>query len=170
MIYEAHSTDYQTRRAYRALVRDHFAILKVGPALTFALREAIFALAQMENELIAPVSQSRDGGDRRVMLNEPGYWKNTIAPPERAMVDIHFSLSDRIRYYWPHPRIRQSVEKLIANLTDAKLPLGLISQYMPVQFERLSLNELNAEPHALILDKIRDVLRAYRYGCSSETA
>ncbi|MDH8265337.1 class II D-tagatose-bisphosphate aldolase, non-catalytic subunit, partial [Klebsiella pneumoniae] len=54
--------------------------------------------------------------------------------------------------------------------TDAKLPLGLISQYMPVQFERLSLNELNAEPHALILDKIQDVLRAYRYGCSSETA
>ncbi|WP_283176011.1 class II D-tagatose-bisphosphate aldolase non-catalytic subunit, partial [Klebsiella pneumoniae] len=48
--------------------------------------------------------------------------------------------------------------------------LGLISQYMPVQFERLSLNELNAEPHALILDKIQDVLRAYRYGCSSETA
>ncbi|WP_181963166.1 class II D-tagatose-bisphosphate aldolase non-catalytic subunit, partial [Klebsiella pneumoniae] len=47
---------------------------------------------------------------------------------------------------------------------------GLISQYMPVQFERLSLNELNAEPHALILDKIQDVLRAYRYGCSSETA
>ena len=54
--------------------------------------------------------------------------------------------------------------------TFPKLPLGLISQYMPVQFERLSLNELNAEPHALILDKIQDVLRAYRYGCSSETA
>ena len=59
------------------------------------------------------------------------------------MVDIHFSLSDRIRYYWPHPRIRQSVEKLSANLTETKLPLGLISQYMPVQFERLSLNELS---------------------------
>ena len=86
------------------------------------------------------------------------------------MVDIHFSLSDRIRYYWPHPRIRQSVEKLIANLTETKLPLGLISQYMPVQFERLSLNELSAVPHDLILDKIQDVLRAYRYGCSSEIA
>ncbi len=82
MVYEAHSTDYQTRQAYRALVRDHFAILKVGPALTFALREAIFALAQMENELIAPESRSRvmEVIDE-VMLNEPGYWKNTIAPP-----------------------------------------------------------------------------------------
>ncbi|STW04415.1 Tagatose-6-phosphate kinase GatZ [Klebsiella grimontii] len=59
MVYEAHSTDYQSRQAYRALVRDHYAILKVGPALTFALREAIFALAQMENELVAPESRSR---------------------------------------------------------------------------------------------------------------
>ncbi|WP_194515902.1 class II D-tagatose-bisphosphate aldolase non-catalytic subunit, partial [Klebsiella pneumoniae] len=125
MVYEAHSTDYQTRQAYRALVRDHFAILKVGPALTFALREAIFALAQMENELIAPESRSRvmEVIDE-VMLNEPGYWKKYYRPTwSQAMVDIHFSLSDRIRYYWPHPRIRQSVEKLIANLTDAKLPL-----------------------------------------------
>ena len=82
----------------------------------------------MENELIAPESRSRvmEVIDE-VMLNEPGYWKNTIAPP-RAMVDIHFSLSDRIRYYWPHPRIRQSVEKLIANLTDA----ATAGAYQPV--------------------------------------
>lgn len=65
MVYEAHSTDYQTRHAYRALVRDHYAILKVGPALTFALREAIFALAQMENELISPEQRSRVLGSDR---------------------------------------------------------------------------------------------------------
>jgi D-tagatose-1,6-bisphosphate aldolase subunit GatZ/KbaZ len=82
MVYEAHSTDYQTRQAYRALVRDHFAILKVGPALTFALREAIFALAQMEKELIAPEQRSHvlDVIDE-VMLNEPDYWKKYYAPP-----------------------------------------------------------------------------------------
>lgn len=81
MVYEAHSTDYQTRQAYRALVRDHYAILKVGPALTFALREAIFALAQMENELISPEQRSRvlEIIDE-VMLNEPGYWKKYYRP------------------------------------------------------------------------------------------
>ncbi|WP_312947939.1 tagatose-bisphosphate aldolase subunit GatZ [Superficieibacter sp.] len=172
MVYEAHSTDYQTRYAYRALVRDHFAILKVGPALTFALREAIFALAQMENELIAPENRSQvlEVIDE-VMLNEPRYWKKYYRPTwSQAMVDIHFSLSDRIRYYWPHPRIRQSVEKLVANLSATTLPLGLISQYLPMQFERLAMSELTATPHDLILDKIQDVLRAYRYGCSSEIA
>lgn len=172
MVYEAHSTDYQSRQAYRALVGDHFAILKVGPALTFALREAIFALAQMENELIAPENRSRvlDVIDE-VMLNEPGYWKKYYRPTwSEAMVDIHFSLSDRIRYYWPHPRIRQSVEKLIANLSATTLPLGLLSQYLPLQFERVLHNEIAATPQNLISDKIQDVLRAYRFGCSEETA
>lgn len=172
MVYEAHSTDYQSRHAYRALVRDHFAILKVGPALTFALREAIFALAQMESELIAPESRSRvlEVIDE-VMLNEPDYWKKYYHPTwSQAMVDIHFSLSDRIRYYWPHPRIRQAVEKLLANLDTVRLPLGLISQFMPLQLERASLNEIATTPRSLIIDKIQDVLRAYRYGCAPETA
>ena len=170
MVYEAHSTDYQTRQAYQALVRDHFAILKVGPALTFALREAIFALAQKERELIAPEQRSHvlEVIDE-VMLNEPDYWKKYYRPTwSQAMVDIHFSLSDRIRYYWPHPRIRQGVEKLLTNMSNTSLPLGLISQFMPVQFERLSMNEIVATPHNLIIDKIQDVLRAYRFGCTPE--
>lgn len=172
MVYEAHSTDYQSRQAYRALVRDHFAILKVGPALTFALREAIFALAQMEEALIAPENRSHvlEVIDE-VMLNEPDYWKKYYRPTwSQAMVDIHFSLSDRIRYYWPHPRIRQSVDKLIANLGTLTLPLGLVSQYLPVQFERLTAQTIAATPQDLILDKIQDVLRAYRYGCAPDAA
>lgn len=36
-VFEAHSTDYQNPQAFKDLVRDHFAILKVGPALTLSL-------------------------------------------------------------------------------------------------------------------------------------
>lgn len=172
LVYEAHSTDYQSRKAYRELVQDHFAILKVGPALTFALREAIFALAKIESELVAPEQRSQvlqviD----EVMLNEPNYWKKYYHPTfSQAMVDIHFSLSDRMRYYWPHPRIRQSVENLVTNLSAIAIPLGLLSQYLPVQFERVMTQQLLATPNNLILDKIQDVLRAYRYGCSLSAA
>ncbi len=172
LVYEAHSTDYQSRKAYRELVQDHFAILKVGPALTFALREAIFALAKIESELVAPEKRSQvlqviD----EVMLNEPNYWKKYYHPTfSQAMVDIHFSLSDRMRYYWPHPRIRQSVENLVTNLSAIAIPLGLLSQYLPVQFERVMTQQLLATPDNLILDKIQDVLRAYRYGCSLSAA
>jgi len=57
-VFEAHSTDYQTPRALREMVRDHFAILKVGPWLTFAFREAVFALAAVEEEWLGRPSRS----------------------------------------------------------------------------------------------------------------
>jgi D-tagatose-1,6-bisphosphate aldolase subunit GatZ/KbaZ len=50
LVYEAHSIDYQRPAALREMVEDHFAILKVGPWLTFAAREAVFALSAIEQE------------------------------------------------------------------------------------------------------------------------
>jgi D-tagatose-1,6-bisphosphate aldolase subunit GatZ/KbaZ len=55
-VFEAHSTDYQRETALQRMVRDHFAILKVGPAATFALRSALQALCAIEAELL-PASQ-----------------------------------------------------------------------------------------------------------------
>ena len=49
--FEAHSTDYQSATALRHLVDDGFAILKVGPGLTFALREAFYGLDSIAAEL-----------------------------------------------------------------------------------------------------------------------
>ena len=59
MVFEAHSTDYQTRDALRTLVKDHFAILKVGPGLTFAMREALWALDAIDQELTPEHQQAR---------------------------------------------------------------------------------------------------------------
>ena len=76
MVYEAHSTDYQTRGALRALVKDHFAILKVGPGLTFAMREALWALDAMDQELTPEHEQARlrDTVLER-MRKQPKYWE-----------------------------------------------------------------------------------------------
>jgi D-tagatose-1,6-bisphosphate aldolase subunit GatZ/KbaZ len=77
LVFEAHSTDYQTPQALQQLVRDHFAILKVGPALTFAMREALFALAAIEEELLPAHKRS---GLRNVMenvmLDRPDFWQS----------------------------------------------------------------------------------------------
>ncbi len=81
------------------------------------------------------------------------------------MVDIHYSLSDRIRYYWPNARISAAVDKLIANLENTDIPLGLLSQFLPKQFERVLNGTLLSEPRPLIIDKVQDVLRDYAYGC-----
>ena len=47
LVFEAHSTDYQPPESLARLVRDGFAILKVGPGLTFAMREALYGLDEI---------------------------------------------------------------------------------------------------------------------------
>lgn len=165
LVYEAHSTDFQPREQLRELVRDHFAILKVGPALTYALREGLFALAAIEDELI-PV-ETRSDLRRvidRVMLDEPGYWQKYYPGTfsEQSLLRI-YSQSDRIRYYWPHPAVNASVDRLFANLSSIALPIGLVRQYAGHERARLGNGAVTAE--AIVLDKIWQVLDDYRFGC-----
>ena len=76
IVFEAHSTDYQTPSALRNLVRDGFAILKVGPALTFAFREAVFGLAAIERTLVEKAVRSNIVETlERTMVARPEYWQ-----------------------------------------------------------------------------------------------
>jgi D-tagatose-1,6-bisphosphate aldolase subunit GatZ/KbaZ len=131
LVYEAHSTDYQTAEALRELVRGgRFAILKVGPALTFAYREAIFALALMEDELFRPVSRSNIMTVlEEVMLRQPQHWRKYYSgsPAEQAF-KRRYSLSDRIRYYWTQSEVQHAQERLMNNLSAVPLPLTVVSR------------------------------------------
>jgi D-tagatose-1,6-bisphosphate aldolase subunit GatZ/KbaZ len=132
LIYEAHSTDYQTQAALKNLVRDHFAILKVGPALTFAFREAVFALAMIENEMISKgrrsnIIQVLDD----VMVKHPEHWKKYYHGSEREQeFKRKFSMSDRARYYWTREEVRSALSRLMENLGKKTLPYSLLSQFV----------------------------------------
>jgi D-tagatose-1,6-bisphosphate aldolase subunit GatZ/KbaZ len=168
MVYEAHSTDYQTRAALGELVRDHFAILKVGPRLTFAFREAIFALALIEAELVRPAERSNIlQVIEDAMLRSPVYWEKYYRgdPAEQAF-KRKFSLSDRIRYYWPDPQVDEAVKVLIRNLGARAIPPALLSQFVPVQGERIRLGEPPSTPSAIILDHIQAALGEYQAACN----
>jgi len=67
LVYEAHSTDYQTPAALAELVEYNFAILKVGPWLTFAYREAIFALSGIEREILGHRREVRSSQVRETL-------------------------------------------------------------------------------------------------------
>ena len=132
MVFEAHSTDYQSRAALRALVDDHFAILKVGPGLTFAYREALFALTFVEDELSGDAASGvRDVLDQ-AMRENPRHWQPFYpADPELASYARRYSRSDRSRYYWPVPEVQAAVEQLLTNLAGTGLPDELVSQFLP---------------------------------------
>ncbi|WP_394240891.1 tagatose-bisphosphate aldolase subunit GatZ [Vibrio astriarenae] len=166
-LYEAHSTDYQTQDHLRDLVQSHFAILKVGPALTFALREALFSLAEMESEIvpIEKVSHFRKVVDE-VLLDDPKYWKSYYGDKHSCIVNnLHYSFSDRIRYYWSEPRIQSAIKQLLFNLRSQSIPLSMLSQYMPAQYQKVSKGELELSPQSLIIDKIQEVIEMYSLAC-----
>ena len=169
MVFEAHSTDYQTRESLGALVRDHWAVLKVGPQLTFALREALFGLAWIEDELFPEEQRSHlaDVVEQR-MLADPSQWEGyyTGAQAEQR-VHRRYSYSDRMRYYWPDPEVHAAQQRLLANLSGVVIPLPLLSQYLPAQYERVRDGQIDAAPEALVLDHVKDVLRTYAAACSA---
>jgi D-tagatose-1,6-bisphosphate aldolase subunit GatZ/KbaZ len=169
LVYEAHSTDYQTSSALADLVRDHFAILKVGPALTFAFREAVFALTMIEKELF-PQDQHSHLIERleAAMLADPHYWQMHYPGDESAQALARkFSFSDRTRYYWPVPAVQAALRRLLSNLERYPLPLTLVSQFLPLEFEQIRAGSCANQPQAIILTKIRSRLSEYFAACDS---
>lgn len=133
LMFEGHSTDYQPEEALEAMVRDGTGILKVGPMLTFAYREALYALAEMEKWLVPEASRSQLMELMEKTLTEhPEQWQKYYhGTPEQQRLDRHFSYSDRIRYYWPRPEVQKAVQQLLANYQGREIPVTLLSQYAP---------------------------------------
>jgi D-tagatose-1,6-bisphosphate aldolase subunit GatZ/KbaZ len=176
LVFEAHSTDYQAEDALRALVEDHFAVLKVGPELTFAFREAVFALEAIERELLERRAPDRLSGVRRAldraMRSDPRHWKTYYddRDEESLRLRLAWSLSDRARYYWPVPELREAVRRLFANLDAERLPRGLVSQYLPQGTGGLDAGPRDGQAARLARLQVRLVLARYARACGTEAA
>jgi len=168
LIYEAHSTDYQTKEALRQMVKDHFAILKVGPGLTFAFREAVFALEQMEIEWLSDRKSIKMSRIREIldctMKREPEDWrKHYYGDDLYQSFARKYSYSDRSRYYWLHPAVAESLSQLLTNISNNPLPLSLLSQYVPAQYQAVREGLIQNKPREIIYHKICEVLKMYTY-------
>lgn len=164
IVFEAHSTDYQPGSVLKNLVEDGFAILKVGPELTFALRQAYYGLDHIAGEIFPGY------GDRalyhaleRVMLAEPKYWNSHYSggDNERRLLR-HYSLSDRIRYYWHFEEVVQAVDTLSRTITGTSIPAALIKQYLP---EAADFSDQPLDPEDVLIEYVNVVLKKYHSAC-----
>jgi len=167
LVFEAHSTDYQRQEALAALVRDHFAILKVGPALTFALREAVWALDRIEREWLGEERSSRV---RETLLSamhaDPRHWIKYYHGEGRALgLQLEYSLSDRIRYYWHVPAVAHAMARLAAAFNAGTPPPTLLRQYLPSAYEVLRRGLTQTSLQSLVIQHIREVLTQYSRAC-----
>jgi len=164
MVFEGHSTDYQPRPALRDMVRDGVIILKVGPALTFALREALFALENIEKivlygkgVILSDFAETLEA----VMLEKPANWdKHYHGDAGKLKQNRAYGFSDRARYYLPEPLVTQSITRLVSNLSGP-VALPLLSQFLPIQYARVRNGTLANKVDDLILDRIGDCIDDY---------
>jgi len=168
LVFEGHATDYQKPTGLRAMVEDGIAVLKVGPVLTFAVRETVFALCHIEQELLGgnasfPLSRFVEALDE-VMRKNPAHWQTHYTGDDRERAFARkYSFFDRARYYWMEPEVQRALQLLLQNLRSVDIPLSILSQYLPVQYARVREGQLHKNPDAFILDRVKDVLKQYAY-------
>ncbi|MBB1251036.1 D-tagatose-bisphosphate aldolase, class II, non-catalytic subunit [Rhizobium sp. G21] len=165
LVFEAHSTDYQTGADLRALVVDGFSILKVGPGLTFALREALYGLDAIAAELDGDALSLKPAMEA-LMLRQPGHWaKYYPGTAEEQALHRHFSYSDRIRYYWALPEAKAAIDALMKRLGDKALPETLISQHLAAAWPEVRTGLTAPTARSLARAAVTRMLRIYAAAC-----
>ncbi|GGB02236.1 D-tagatose-bisphosphate aldolase, class II, non-catalytic subunit [Brucella endophytica] len=167
LVFEAHSTDYQTREALRSLVNDGFAILKVGPGLTFSLREAFYGLDRIAEFLFpGKRKETLQATMERVLTVEPKNWEKYYhGSPDEQHLQRHFSYSDRIRYYWPQPQVTAAVDELFTLLDGLTIPETLISQDLAGLYPAVRQGRAIPTAAGLALAAVDKVLEDYFEAC-----
>ena len=167
LVFEGHSTDYQTKIKLRELVEDGVGILKVGPGLTFAMREAMFALENIEKELLfgtnTEPSKFAETLDAEMLKNDKNWKKHYQGTELELRLKRKYSFSDRCRYYMPVPEVEKAADRLHSNLRTTGIPLNLLSQFMPIQYTKVREGLLENDPVALIEDRITNTIDEYLY-------
>ena len=163
--FEGHSTDYQSAQCLRQMVEDGIVILKVGPALTYGLREALFSLSMMERELVPEAEQAHFIETlEKAMQENPGNWKKHYHGDEKQQALARkYSFSDRARYYIGQPEVEAAMEKLFENLRKYPIPMNMLHQYMPCQFDAIRAGALGTDPRDLALYGVMRFMYDYEY-------
>ncbi|MBU3137912.1 class II D-tagatose-bisphosphate aldolase, non-catalytic subunit [Clostridium gasigenes] len=171
LVFEAHSTDYQSPKALREMVEDGFSILKVGPALTFGFREGAFALNNIENELLkynssVELSKFIDILDFNMAKYPKDWEKHYSGKSEKVKLERRYSLSDRCRYYMPREEVNYALEKMIENLNSVEIPITVVSQFMHNQYKKIRDGEMELTAINLLKDRIGEYIDDYIYAVS----
>lgn len=162
LVFEGHSTDYQTVSSLTQLVRDGVCILKVGPAFTFRLREALYLLEEIEKLVVK--DETKRSCLKETLLSamdeDPKYWMPYYkGSADEVALKKSYSYSDRCRYYLPLPSIQAAIDVLFANLPV--IPEVLVSQYFPLQYKRLMEKNIQSDAQSIALDYIQGTCHEY---------
>ena len=103
------------------------------------------------------------------MTRHPEHWAAYYhGSPKEMRRKRALSYSDRCRYYWPQPEVREALSVLLRNLSERPIPRALIDEFLPESSSAIREGRLPAEPVALIRHHIQRVLDLYAAACDDE--
>ncbi len=169
MTYEVHSTDYQPPDCLARLIADHFLILKVGPCLTDAYREALFLLEEIETALARRRPGITSSGLRaalaRAMRDHPEHWRDHYRGSEEEIEALLLlSRLDRVRYYWARPEVEAACSRLLANLSPS-IPEELAKEFIADGIDAIEQRPGPLRPAEWIRHRVQQRLRPYLEAC-----
>jgi D-tagatose-1,6-bisphosphate aldolase subunit GatZ/KbaZ len=104
------------------------------------------------------------------MHEQPAQWRRYYHAEGRALeFDMQYSLSDRIRYYWPDPVVESARQRLFSNLCEQPPPMPLLSQYLPTALSSLRSGAAR-DPKAWVVAHVMTVLDDYHHACYDRTS
>ncbi len=153
---EAHSTDYQPAETYPRLADLGFAIQKVGPALTFAYRKALYALDQLR-----PTRGALEAAMEKIMQADPSHWRNHChGTTEAQYAARHTGFADRIRYYWATPEAQAAVAALKSDLSET-IPEAKLSHVFTLETLHAAEDLAGSQVERLIAAEVEGALNPY---------
>ena len=139
------------------------------PALTFALREALYGLSAIV-DILAPDPSRTPLAEvmETAMQAEPANWRKYYAGTETELAMYrHYSFSDRVRYYWPVPAVDAAVNRLMETLGAETIPLPLIGQFLGRLAAGVASGRVQPVARDLVLANIGLTLDDYDYATDS---
>ena len=165
MCLEAHSTDYQQPEVFGTLADLGFAFQKVGPALTFAWRRALYALDQLLG-VLRPATPRLPMVLERAMRDTPKYWTSHY-PASNSML-WHFGYADRIRYYWPVPEVRKAVGLLLSEIDALDIPDHVFAEVFSDETLQRAPGLASSRSLSLARAEVQIALRPYFLGADRD--
>ena len=104
------------------------------------------------------------------MRADPQHWRGYYREGPRLDFDLQYSLSDRIRYYWPYPEVQRAVARMRQRLERQPIPTTLLSQFLPRQHDAVREGRIPNETAAILREGVAAALRPYFAACIATPA
>ena len=125
----------------------------------------------MEKELVPAEEQAYVMETlEHVMTDEPENWqKHYHGSLKELALARKYSFSDRARYYMGNKKVITAIDRLFENLRKYSIPVNMLHQYMPLQFDKVRTGNLDLDPGKLVQDAVLQFLYDYEYAAGYDT-